>query len=56
MTQKSFFVTWVSSMVLTHWEFVGTIRNPEVSVFFELKWEPFGSCANAAFSPPVCLQ
>ena len=33
VTQKTFTVTWVSSVISAPREFVGSIRNPEVSVF-----------------------
>lgn len=42
--RKIFIVTWVSSMVPELTEFVGGLRNPEVSTFFKFKmgaiWEP----------------
>ena len=56
LPRKALMVTWVSSMDPAHGELVGSIRNPEVSIFFNVKRETSGSGANAALSPPFCLQ
>lgn len=39
LPRKAFIVTWVSSLVPVRRELVGSIRNPEVGVFFKFKME-----------------